>query len=65
MVGIPRKWVHDACFNVLKKRCNYYVIYPDRTPKVDSAGIIMAGKKNGGLKYGGIAKKNPNLTRHN
>ena len=51
MVGIPRKLVHDACFNVLKKRCNYYVIYPVRTPKVDWAGFIMTGKNNGGLKY--------------
>ena len=56
-----------ACFNVLKKRCNSYVIYPVKTPKVDSAGFIMAGKNNangglkyGGLKYGGIAEKPPN-----
>ena len=56
MVGIPRKSVHDACFNVLKKRCNYYVIYPVRTPKVDSAGFIMAGKSNGGLKMAELPK---------
>ena len=33
--------------------------------KVDSAGFIMAGKNNDALKYGGIAEKPPNLTRHN
>ena len=27
-------------------------------------GIIVAGKNNSGFKYGGIAKKPPNLTRH-
>ena len=27
--------------------------------------FIMAGKENDGLKYGGIAEKPPNLTRHN
>jgi len=27
-------------------------------------GNIMAGKNNGGLKYGGISEKPPNLTRH-
>ena len=27
-------------------------------------GNIVAGKNNGGYKYGGIAKKPPNLTRH-
>ena len=42
-----------------------YMIYLVRTPKVDSAGFIMAGKNDGGLKYGGIAEKPPNLTRHN
>ena len=41
------------------------MICPVRTPKVDSAGFIMAGKNNGGLKYGGMAEKPPNLTRHN
>ena len=28
-------------------------------------GYIVAGKNNGGYKYGGIAEKPPNLTRHN
>ena len=28
------------------------------------AGNIVAGKNNGGYKYGGIAEKPPNLTRH-
>ena len=28
-------------------------------------GNIMAGKNNGGLKYGGISEKPPNLTHHN
>ena len=42
-----------------------YTLYPVRTPKVDSAGFIMAGKNNGGLKYGRIAEKPPNLTHHN
>ena len=28
-------------------------------------GNIVAGKNNGGYKYGGIAEKPPNLTRHN
>ena len=28
-------------------------------------GFVMAGKNNGGYKYGGIAEKPPNLTRHN
>ena len=50
---------------LISKRCNYYFIYPVRTPKVDSAGFIMAGKNIGGLKYVGIAEKPPNLTRHN
>ena len=27
-------------------------------------GNIVAGKNNGGYKYGGIAEKPPNLTRH-
>ena len=27
-------------------------------------GNILAGKNNGGYKYGGIAEKPPNLTRH-
>ena len=27
-------------------------------------GNIVAGKNNGGYKYGGIAEKQPNLTRH-
>ena len=27
-------------------------------------GNIVAGKINGGLKYGGITEKPPNLTRH-
>ena len=27
-------------------------------------GHIVAGKNNGGYKYGGIAEKPPNLTRH-
>ena len=44
------------------KRCNYYIICPVRTPKVDSAGFNMAGKNNGGFKYGGFAEKPPNLT---
>ena len=61
MVGIPRRLVYDDCFNVLKKRCNYYFKYPFRTPKVDSAGFIKTGKNNGGLKYGKIAGKPPNL----
>ena len=65
MVGISRRRVHDACFNVLKKRCNYYVIYPVRTSKVYSAVFILAGKNNGRLKYGGIDEKSPNLSRHN
>ena len=30
-----------------------------RTPKVDSAGFIVADKNNGGLKYGGFAEKPP------
>ena len=42
-----------------------YMIYLVRTPKVDSAGFIMAGKNNSGLKYGKIAENPPNLTRHN
>ena len=28
-------------------------------------GYIVAGKNIGGYKYGGIAEKLPNLTRHN
>ena len=28
-------------------------------------GYIVAGKKNGGYRYGGIAEKPPNLTHHN
>ena len=51
-------------FNVKYERYNYYDIYPVRNPKVDSAGFIMAGKNNDGLKYGGISEKPPNLTRH-
>ena len=42
-----------------------YMMYLVRTPKVDSASFIIAGKNNGGLKYGGITEKPPNLTRHN
>ena len=42
-----------------------YMIYLVRTPKVDSAGFIMAGKNNGGLKYGGITETPPNLTELN
>ena len=33
--------------------------------KLTRRGFIMVGKNNGGLKYGGIAEKPPNLTRHN
>ena len=38
-----------------------------KNPQVDSVGFIniMAGKNNGGLKYGGIVEKLPKPTRHN
>ena len=41
------------------------IIFIFRTPKVDSAGFMIAGKNNGGLKYGGFVEKPPNLTHHN
>ena len=33
--------------------------------RLNMTGYIVAGKNNGGYKYGGIAEKPPNLTGHN
>jgi len=32
---------------------------------LNMTGYIVVGKNNGRYKYGGIAEKPPNLTRHN
>ena len=40
--------------NILHIKSHNFIF---RTPKVDSAGFIMTGKNNGGLKYGGFVEK--------
>ena len=56
---IISKIIDDQYITYIKIQKTYYWFssYPVRTPKVDSAGFIMADKNNGGLKYGGIAEK--------
>ena len=44
--------------NIIKAEIGYTLV------RVIITGNIVAGKNNGGYKYGGIVEKPPNLTRH-
>ena len=42
----------------------FFPFFSNTLVRLTMTGNIVAGKNNGGYKYGGIAEKLPNLTRH-